>query len=121
MVRQRWAVTGEVVLGLLVLAAVGRADEAATVKAIETLGGKVTDAGLKELKGLKNLQLLDIQRTQITDTGLKELKEVKSLRELWPAKVTDQTLRTLREVGLLHALGYATGKDRKRPSALADI
>jgi internalin A len=162
MVRQRWAVRGGVVLGLLVLAAAGRADEAAALRAIPLLGGKVTvddkqpgkpvvevnlsqtkvtdaglkelrefkslrtldlaytqvtdaglkelkelkslqslslentqvtDAGLKELKELKNLQLLDIQRTQITDTGLKELKELKSLRELWPTKVTDQTLR----------------------------
>ena len=42
MVRQRWAVRGGVVLGLLVLTAAGQADEAAAVKSVEELGGKVT-------------------------------------------------------------------------------
>ena len=42
MVRQRWAVRGGVLLGLLVLAVTGRADEAAAVKAIEKLGGRIT-------------------------------------------------------------------------------
>jgi hypothetical protein len=35
----------------------------------------VTDAGLKELKELKQLTTLDLEGTQVTDAGLKELKE----------------------------------------------
>ena len=43
---------------------------------------KVTDAGLKELAGLKHLHKLDLFNTKVTDAGLKELAGLKSLREL---------------------------------------
>ena len=33
---------------------------------------RVTDAGVKELAGLKSLQTLDLRDTQVTDAGLKE-------------------------------------------------
>ena len=50
----------------------------------------MTDAGLKELAGLKNLQSLDLWYTGITDAGLKELAELKSLQVLnLPSLVTD--------------------------------
>jgi hypothetical protein len=35
----------------------------------------VTDAGVKDLKELKNLTGLDLHNTKVTDAGLKELKE----------------------------------------------
>jgi hypothetical protein len=35
---------------------------------------QVTDAGLKELTGLKNLQELNVFRTQVTATGEKMLR-----------------------------------------------
>src|SRR5690349_20563428 len=78
-------------------------DESATVKAVEALGGRVTldasrpgkpvvavdlrntrvtDAGLKELKGLHSLQMLNLFDTPVTDAGLKELKGLQSLQEL---------------------------------------
>src|SRR5436190_19869988 len=121
MVRQRWAVRGGVVLGLLVLTAAGQADEAAAVKAVEVLGGKVTvhdrqsgkpvvgvnvratdltDAGLKELKGFKRLQTLDLSQTKVTDAGLKELKGFKRLRTLIliQTQVTDAGLKELKEL-----------------------
>ena len=102
--QQRWAAIA-VVIGLLVLAKAGRADEAEAVKAIEKLGGKVevdykqpgkpvvsvefrgvrhelTDEGLKHLKGLKSLQSLDLSSTQITDEGLKHLKDLR-ICSLW--------------------------------------
>jgi len=84
-----------VLLGLLLLAMAGRADEAAAVKLIEDLGGKVTvdakrpgkpvvavtfyrskvtDAGLKELKELKSLRSLDLTETKVTAAGIKELQ-----------------------------------------------
>ena len=82
-----------------------RADEAEekAVKAIEKLGGRiardmkakdkpivsvhlsftqVTDAGLKDLAGLKQLQTLDLFGTQVTDAGLKHLAGLKRLRTL---------------------------------------
>ena len=40
----------------------------------------VTDAGLKELAGLKSLQALNLNNTQVTDAGLKELTGLKSLQ-----------------------------------------
>ncbi len=42
----------------------------------------VTDARLKALAGLKNLQALDLGNNQVTDAGLKELAELKSLQWL---------------------------------------
>jgi hypothetical protein len=118
MVRQRWAVRGGVVLGLLVLTVAGQADEAAAVKAVEVLGGKVmvddkqsgkpvvgvnvratdfTDAGLKELKEFKRLQTLDLSQTKVTDAGLKELKEFKNLQWLG-IRGTHVTFRGLKEL-----------------------
>src|SRR5262245_57867784 len=103
MARVRSVVGTAVVLGLLVLAGTVRADEAAAVKAIEKMGGKVTrddkrpgkpvlgvdlsqkqitDAGLKLLKEFKTLQMLNIRSTAVTDAGLKELKELKNLETL---------------------------------------
>ena len=38
----------------------------------------VTDAGLKELAGLKSLQSLSLHNTQVTDAGLKELAGLKA-------------------------------------------
>ena len=43
---------------------------------------QVTDAGLKELAGLKSLQSLILNGTQVTDAGLKELAGLKSLQTL---------------------------------------
>ena len=42
----------------------------------------MTDAGLKELAGLKNLQSLNLDDTKVTDAGLKELAGLKSLQSL---------------------------------------
>jgi internalin A len=49
---------------------------------------EITDAGLKELAGLKNLQWLDLSSTKITDAGLKELAALKNLQtlDLWRAR-----------------------------------
>jgi hypothetical protein len=62
------------------------------------LGGtKVTDAGLKELAGLKSLQTLNLVGTQVTDAGLKELAGLKSLQtlNLNDTQVTDAGLKEL--------------------------
>ena len=41
---------------------------------------KVTDAGLKELAGLKSLQSLNLGHTKVTDAGLKALAGLKDLQ-----------------------------------------
>ncbi|HEV3080227.1 MAG TPA: hypothetical protein VGY66_10625 [Gemmataceae bacterium] len=57
----------------------------------------MTDAGLKELAGLKNLQTLELAGTAVTDTGLKELAGLKSLQRLnlTYTRVTDKGLKEL--------------------------
>src|SRR5438477_11668371 len=95
----RTMLVGAVML-LACLSGAARADEASAVKAVEKLGGKitrddklpgkpvigvnltgtkVTDAGLKELKDLKQLTSLILAKTKVTDAGLKELKQLKQL------------------------------------------
>ena len=55
---------------------------------------KVTDAGLKELAGLKSLRALYLAGTQVTDAGLKGLAGRKALQtiDLRGTKVTDAGL-----------------------------
>src|SRR5207237_1146037 len=98
----RTMLVGAVML-LACLSGAARADEASAVKAVENLGGKVyrddklpgkpvigvhlheiwvTDAGLKELKDLKQLTTLGLSHTQVTDAGLKELADLKQLTSL---------------------------------------
>jgi Leucine-rich repeat (LRR) protein len=111
--------------------AVGRADEAAAVAAIEKLGGFVrrdeqqsdkpvtlvsirettlTDAGLKELvrdlQHLQQLQALDFGYTKVTDVGLKELNGFKQLKrlELTHTNVTDAGQKELKELKQLQGL-----------------
>jgi RNA polymerase sigma factor (sigma-70 family) len=66
----------------------------------------VTDAGMKELKGLKNLTELNLFGTQVTDAGLKEIKELKNLTELnlRATNVTDVGLGELKELKNLNFL-----------------
>src|SRR5262249_43081667 len=132
MARQRGAVAG-VLLGLVVLTVAGRSDEAAAVKAIEILGGrvkvdakqpgkpvvagyldgsKVTDTLMKDVKELKSLRELGLSRTAVTGEGLKELKELKHLQRLnlFGTKVTDAGLKELKEFRHLQwlQLGFVT-------------
>ena len=100
--RHRVLLGGGVLLGLMVLTMSSRADEAAAVRAIKKVGGrvevdadrpgkpvvavilrstKVTDAALKELKELKSLQTLDLSDTKVTDAGLKDLRNSRACRD----------------------------------------
>ena len=115
----RTMLVGAVML-LACLSGAARADEASAVKAVENLGGKVTrddklpgkpvievnlafahvtDAGLKELKHLKQLTSLALYNSQVTDEGLKELKDLKQLTTLGldSTKVTDAGVKELQE------------------------
>jgi internalin A len=109
---------------------------------------RITDAGLKELKGLANLRFLDLTGTQVTDVGLRELKGLKNLTDLRlrgtkvtglgmmelsalknlkrldievTEQVTDDTLRSLRKIGLLHAWCGAFSATRERPARPEDF
>lgn len=42
----------------------------------------ITDAGLRELSGLKNLESLSLEETLVTVTGLNQLKGLKNLKSL---------------------------------------
>jgi hypothetical protein len=108
----------------------------------------VTDAALKELAGLKNLSTLDLTHTiardggvqnipkgphwpnvfwrmpvEVTDGRLKELAPLRNLSTLYLDKrqVTDEALRSLQEIGLLHALWLAKGRDGKRPRSADEV
>jgi hypothetical protein len=94
----------------------------------------VNDAFLKRLAHFKNLKTLDIAWTPVTAAGLKELaplsKTLSTLgltrtnyryRQSPGAKITDKSLRTLREIGLLHAIHAAAGKDGARPSSPEEV
>ncbi len=63
----------------------------------------LTNAGLKELAGLKSLHTLDLGSNPVTDAGLKELVALKNLRGLVVASplVTDAGMK---EVGRLESL-----------------
>src|SRR5205823_702001 len=98
-----------------------------------TLGGnQLTSAGLKELRQLNLLHALSLAKGKddkrpsgpdevlsldlssgVTVAGLKELAPLKRLQSLHlsGAQLTDEGLKGLRELGLLHALSEAKGKD----------
>jgi hypothetical protein len=110
------------VLGLLAFSAVTRADEAEAIAALKKLGGtfihvgnnpkkpvrsvylpgsKVTDADLKYVAALPQIEVLKLDAaTKITDDGLKELVGLKHLKDLGlgSTQVTD--------AGLKHVIGH---------------
>jgi len=57
-------------------------------------GTDVTDAGLEHVRGLVELQVLDLHGTQVTDAGLEHLKGLTKLEELdlSATQVTDEGL-----------------------------
>jgi internalin A len=73
---------------------------------------QVTDAGLKELKELKNLTALHVN-TNVTDTGRKELKEFKNLAHLSlyaATNVTDAGMKEIKNLKSLTALDLTATK-----------
>ena len=94
---------------------------------LNLVGAVLTDAGLKELAVLKNLQSLDLRGTgiKLTGAGMKELAGLKRLNLLVldENQITDETLRGLREVGMLQTLSKATTnpETNKRPARPEDV
>jgi Leucine-rich repeat (LRR) protein len=67
---------------------------------------QVTDAGLEYIKGLNNLEELDLGNTQVTDAGLEHFKGLNSLEGLWldNTQVTDAGLKHLKGMTNLREL-----------------
>ncbi len=77
---------------------------------LELMWTPVTDVGLKELKDLKNLESLSLSITQVTDAGMKELKDLKNLKSLFLGdRISDAGLKELKNIETLTAL-YVGGK-----------
>jgi internalin A len=142
-----------------------KADE---IISIDLEATSVTNAGLKELAGLKNLTNLNVLHYRVndetlatlrkhallhalqlatttgggqrptnrdevggfelagsqlvTDAGLRELADFKNLTTLQlNAQPADAAMKTLREIGLLHAMTYAKAKNDTRPTKPADV
>jgi hypothetical protein len=70
------------------------------------LNSRVTDAGLEHLKGLTQLEWLDLMDTPVTDAGLEHLKGLTQLQELYlgGTKVTDAGLDYLKGLTQLRTL-----------------
>ncbi|MDO8589325.1 MAG: P-loop NTPase fold protein [Armatimonadota bacterium] len=69
-------------------------------------GTGVTDAGLREIAKLTNLQWLDLSRTGVTDAGLREIAKLTNLQELGLSGtgVTDAGLREIARLTNLQGL-----------------
>jgi hypothetical protein len=98
----------------------GGLTEVAGLKSLTLLqlgGTEVTDVGLKELASLNSLTELRLRHTKVKGAGFKELAGLKNLITLALdfEQLTDTSLRTLRESGLLYALLQAKGKNAERP------
>ncbi|MCH8046346.1 MAG: leucine-rich repeat domain-containing protein [Planctomycetes bacterium] len=76
---------------------------------LETLnldGTNITDAGLEHLKGLTNLRTLYLNDTKVTDLGLVYLEGLTELEyiNLWNTNITDAGLRHLKGLASLETL-----------------
>ncbi len=76
-----------------------RPKSAADVGAFSLWHSPVTDEGLRELAGFKNLAWLDLRDTRLTDAGLKELAGLKNLSTLFlqGTQVTDAGVAELQK------------------------
>jgi hypothetical protein len=88
---------------------------------LDLTGTRVTDAGMKELVHLRNLTSLDLSSTQVTDAGLKEVANLEALTrlELWGTKVTDTGLETL--TSLKHLTNLGLGSTRTTAAGIEQL
>jgi len=100
-------------------------ESAQDITELDLAGTNVTDKGLKQLAGLKNLMTLKLENTKVTAAGLKELAGHKRLASilLSEGQLTDAHLRVLSEIGLIHTLtSQVAGSSKKpRPQSVEEI
>src|ERR1700741_4363532 len=104
-----WAGEAEVIARLTKLGGIIKQDESQPGKPVvevDLRGTRVTDVGLKELAGLKNLHTLDLRKTRVTGAGLKELAGLNNLHTLHLSYtgVADAGLKQLASLKNLHTL-----------------
>jgi internalin A len=82
------------------------------LQALNLARRQITGVGLKELAVLENLQWLSLDFTQVTDAGLKELAELKNLQwlDLAVTKITDAGLKELAVLKNLQWLNLGSTK-----------
>jgi len=93
-----------------------------TAPTLHLNGTGVTDAGLKHLKALTQLQYVNIGHAEIGDAGLEHLKGLTKLQTLVldGTKVTEAGLKTAKRVGLISItsnLWPMRQSHRRRPGA----
>jgi hypothetical protein len=82
---------------------------------LEIRGPALTDDGLKEVAGFHALEALSLRfTTRVTGAGLRHLKGLPNLRSInlgghGGVELTDDVVRSLRELGLLHCWPLAKG------------
>ena len=84
-------------------------------------GTAITDAGLAHLSNLTSLENLVLQDTEITDAGLVHLRSLNKLREiiLWKTGVTDTGAMTLNGLPSLRLIDLPTsGEAESRPPGI---
>ena len=92
------------------------------LSSLDLSGTAVANAELNALTKLPNLTTLDLRGSKVTTHGLRGLAGLPKLTALLPAhQVSDEMLRVLREVNLLHALKNASAGKDKRPTNAEEI
>lgn len=92
--------------------------EPAAVRTLNLLN--VTDAGLAELKGLSELEVLQLHDSKVVGPGLRELAGLTRLHSL-DIEVTDSVLAALREVDRIYTLTSAINRDGGRPKSASEV
>lgn len=92
--------------------------EPARVRTLRLLD--VTDAGLAELKGLSELEVLELRDSKVLGPGLRDLASLNRLHTL-DIEVTDSVLAALREVDRIYTLTSAINGDGGRPKAASEV
>jgi hypothetical protein len=66
---------------------------------LKVAGSSVTDAAMKDIRQMTNLEIIGLQKTRVTDAGVRELRGLKNLDVLWleGTSVSDATLRLLKD------------------------
>jgi hypothetical protein len=87
--------------------------------------GEITNQALEYIKDLKHLQILDLRQTPINDAGLAMLENLTSLRKLYltHCKLLDKGLVHLRKLGNLEVLvlgGYQGGPNGAGQTEITD-
>ena len=129
---------------LATLASLVRADEDSAVAVLKQLRAKVVrddklpgkpvvevdlrgtdaeNADLAPLQELKSLRTLDVRGTMVTGSGLKVLEGLKNIQlvRLNEEQTNDKAIKTLRDIGMLHALSGAADKEGKRPKNASEV